>query len=103
MIGIGKVVLVLGLLCAFVELSGCKTTETATMTETATTTQASSAATASTASVAVSVSKETTTTTRSPLLPPPSAPVIDVLSGEKKPCGTVAADAPKFVKPEIEK
>ena len=97
MIGIGKFVLVLGLLCAFAVLPGCKTTETTT------TTHAASAATASTESVAVSVSTETTTTTRSPTPPLPSAPVIDVLSGEKKPCGTVAADAPKFVRPEIEK
>ena len=100
MFGMEKFVFVLGVLCAVAVLPGCRTTETTT-----TTTYASSAATASTESVAVSVSTETTTATRSttPPPPPPPAPAVDVLSDAKKPCGTVAADAPKFVKPETKK
>ena len=87
----GKLAFGLGVLCAVVALPGCTTTETTTMTH------ASSAATASTETVAVSVSTETTTATRSTTPPPPPAPAVDVLSDVKKPCGTVAADAPKFV------
>ena len=92
--GIEKFILALGALCAVAALPGCATVETAT------TTHASSAATASTESVAVSVSTETTIATRSATPPPPPSPPVDVLSDVKKPCGTVAADAPKFVKPE---
>ena len=104
MIGVEKFFFALGVLCAVSALPGCSTAETATTT----TTHASSAVTASTESVAVSVSAETTTTTRSmtttpPPSPPPPSPAADVLAGAKKPCGTVAADAPKFVKPETEK
>ena len=95
MIGVEKFFLALGVLCVVVALPGCTTTETAT------TAHASSAATASTESVAVSVSTETTTATRlTTTPPPPPTPAVDVLAGAKKPCGTVAADAPKFVEPE---
>ena len=97
MIGIEKFIFALGVLCAFAVLSGCATTETTT------TPHASSAAMASTESVAVSVSAETTTATRSTTPPPPTSPAVDVLSDMKKPCGTVAADAPKFVEPETTK
>ena len=97
MIGMEKFVFALGALCAVVVLPGCTTTET-TMT-----THASSAAAASTESVSVSVSTATTTATRSTTPPPPPAPAVDVLSDVKKPCGTVAADAPKFVNPETKK
>ncbi len=103
MIGMGKLVFAFGVLCVFAALPGCTTTETATMTETTTTTHVSSAATASAESVAVSVSTETITATRSTTPPLPPAPAVDVLSGAKKPCGTVAADAPKFVGPETKK
>ena len=95
--GRGKLIFVLGVLCAFAALPGCTTTETAT------TTHAASAATASTESIAVSVSTETTTVTRSTTPPPPPAPRADILSDAKKPCGTVAPDAPKFVRPETKK
>ena len=91
MIGAEKCVFAFGVLCAVAALTGCATTETVT------TTHASSAATASAGSVAVSVSTETTTATRSATPPPPPSPAVDVLSDAKKPCGTVAADAPKFV------
>ena len=97
MIGIGRFVFMLGVLCAFAALTGCTTTETTTMTH------LSSAATASTESVAVSVSTETATVTRSTTPPPPPAPAVDVLSDVRKPCGTVAADAPKFVRPQTKK
>ena len=97
MIGIEKFVVSLGVLCAVAALPGCSTTETAT------TTHASSAAATSTQSVAVSVSTATTTATRSTTPPPPPPPAADVLSDVKKPCSTVAADAPKFVKPETKK
>jgi len=97
MIGVEKFFFALGVLCAVVALPSCTTTETAT------TTYASSAATASTGSVAVSVSTETTTATRSTTPTPPSPPAVDVLLDVKKPCGTVAADAPKFVEPETKK
>ena len=81
-------------LCAMVVLSGCTTTETNSVSRT------SSAAVASTDSVAVSVSTETTTTVQTTTPPPNPAPAVDVLSDAKKPCGTVAADAPKFVESE---
>jgi len=97
MIGMEKLVFAFGVLCTAAALSGCTTTETTT------TTHASSAATASTESVAVSVSTETTTATRSTTPPPPPVQAVDVLSGTKKPCGTVAADAPKFIRPETKK
>ena len=98
MITMEKFICALGVLCAVAALSGCRTTKTTTTT----TTHAASAATASTESVAVSVSTETTTTTatRSTTTPPPPAPAVDILSDAKKPCGTVAADAPKLVRPE---
>ena len=92
--GIEKSIFALGVLCTFAALPGCRTTKTTT------TTHASSVATASTENVAVSVSTETTTVTRSTTPPPPYLQAVDVLSGAKKPYGTVAADAPKFVKPE---
>ena len=94
MINMEKSIVALGLLCAVAALPGCSTTETAT------TTHASSAAMATTDSVAVSVATETTTATQSTTPPPPPAPAVDVLSDVKKPRGTVAADAPKFVEPE---
>ncbi len=99
MIRVEMLVVALGVLCAVAALPGCRTAKTTTTT----TTHAASAATASTESVAVSVSTETTATTRSTTPPPPPAPPVDVLSDVKKPCGTVAADAPKFVKPETKK
>ena len=92
--GIDKFVVVFATLCAMVVLSGCTTTETHSVS------RASSAAVASTESVAVSVSTETTTTVQTTTPPPNPAPVVDVLSDAKKPCGTVAADAPKFIVPE---
>ena len=97
MIGIGRFIFMLGVLCAFAALPGCTTTEAAA------TTHASSAALASTESVAVSVATETTATTQSTTPSPPPPPAVDVLSDVKKPRGTVAADAPKFVEPETMK
>ena len=97
MIGIEKFFFALGVLYAVVVLPGCTTTETDA------TTQASSVSSASTESVAVSVATETTTATHSATLPQPASPAVDVLSDMKKPCGTVAADAPKFVEPETMK
>ena len=92
--GIDKFAFVSAALCAMVVLSGCTTTETNSVSRT------SSAAVASTDSIAVSVSTETTTTVQTTTPPSNPAPVVDVLSDAKKPCGTVAADAPKFVVPE---
>ena len=97
MSGIENYIFALGMLCAVAALPGCTTTETAS------TTCASSAATASAESVAVSVSTETTTVSRSSTQPPAPASAVDVLSDMKKPCGTIAADAPKFVEPETTK
>lgn len=97
MIRVEMLAVALGVLCAVAVLPGCTTAETET------TTYASSAATASTESVAVSVSTETTTATRSTTPPPSPSPAVDVLPDIKKPCGTVAADAPKFVEPETMK
>lgn len=97
MIVIDRFIFAFAALCAVAALPGCTTTETTT------TTHASSAAAASAGSVAVSVSTETATVTRTTTPPPPPPPAVDVISGEKKPCGTVAADAPKFVKPETKK
>ena len=96
MIGMEKFVFALGVLCASAALPGCKTTETTT------TTHAASASAASTESVAVSVYTETTTATQSTTPPPPTS-AVDVLSDARTPCGTVAPDAPKFVKPETKK
>lgn len=98
MIRIPMLVVSLGVLCAVAVLSGCVTTETTT-----TTANASSVAVASTESVAVCVSTETTTVTQSTQPPAPLPPAVDVLSDMKKPCGTIAADAPKFVDPETAK
>ena len=96
--GADKLIFALGVLCAIAALPGCKTTET-TMTS-----HASSVAAASAGSVAVSVSTEAATVTRTAAPPPPSPPpAVDVISGEKKPCGTVAPDAPKFVELETAK
>lgn len=92
--GIDKFSFVSAALCAMVVLSGCTTTETNSVSRT------SSAAVASTDSIAVSVATETTTTVQTTTPLPNSTPAVDVLSGDKKPCGTVAADAPKFVEPE---
>ncbi len=97
MVGTERLLFAFVVLCAVAALSGCATTETTTQTD------ASSAAMASTESVAVSVSTETTTAMRSTTPPSPSSSSVDVLAGMKKPCGTVAADAPKFVKPETKK
>ena len=97
MIDIEKFVFALGVMYAVAALPGCTTTETTS------TTYASSAATASAESVAVSVSTETTTVSRSSTQPPAPASAVDVLSDMKKPCGTIAADAPKFVEPETTK
>ena len=97
MVGIERCLFAFVVLCAVVMLSGCATTETTTRTD------VSSAATASTESVAVNVSTETTTAMRSTTPPSPSSSSVDVLAGMKKPCGTVAADAPKFVEPEAKK
>lgn len=98
MVGIERFLFAFVVLCAVVMLSGCATTETTTRTD------VSSAATASTESVAVNVSTETTTAMWSPPQPPPTvASSVDVLANMKKPCGTVAADAPKFVEPEDKK
>ena len=94
MVGAEKFIFTLGVLCAVAALPGCTTTETTT------TTHASSAAMASTESVVVSVSTVTTADTHSTTQTPSPHPVVDVLSDVKKPCGSVAADAPKFVKPE---
>ena len=93
MVGIKKFVMSLGLLSAFAVCTGCTTTETRTIT------QSSSAATASAGAVAVSVSSETTTVSQT-TTPPPPPPQTDILAGAKKPCSTVAPDAPKFVDPE---
>ena len=94
MVGIKKFVMSLGLLSAFAVCTGCTTTETRTIT------QSSSVATASAGSVAVSVSSETTTVSQTTTPPPPPPPQTDILAGAKKPCSTVAPDAPKFVDPE---
>lgn len=93
----GKGIALIGVACAFAAVSGCTTTRSTTVS------RASSAATASTETVAVSVSTESATVTRSTTPPPPPAPPVDVLSGAKRPCGTVAADAPRFIGNETEK
>lgn len=84
-------------LCASAGLNGCATNETTV------TTHASSVAVAVTESVAVSVSSETTTVTQATEQTPSSTKTVDILEEAKKPCGTVAADAPKFTDPEEEK
>ena len=88
---------VLVALCASAGLTGCATNETAVST------QASSVSMAATESVAVSVSSETTTVTQATEQTPSPAKAVDILEEAKKPCGTVAADAPKFTDPEEEK
>ena len=97
MSGIENYIFALGMLCVVAALPGCATTETTS------TTHASSAATASAESVAVSVSTETTTVSRQSTQPPATASAVDILSDMKKPCGAIAADAPKFVEPEATK
>lgn len=82
---------------AFAGPFGCATNETTVRT------QASSAAVASTESVAVSVSTATATVSQSTDQKPFPTTAVDILKDEKKPCGTVAADAPKFTEPEEKK
>lgn len=79
---------------AFTGLVGCATSETMVST------QALSVAVASTGSVAVSVSSETATVTQSSEQTHSPTAAVDILKDAKKPCGTVAADTPKFAEPE---
>lgn len=83
-------------LCASVGLTGCATNEKSM------TTQVSSVAVATTGSVAVSVSSESMTVTQSTKQTHSQTTTVDILKDEKKPCGTVAADAPKFADSEEE-
>lgn len=119
MIGMDKCVLGFGALCVCAVMSGCTTPEANLVPQASTVPQASSsipqetpsvvpqeapstvpqeapsAAAVSTESVVVSMPSETTV-----VAPPPPPQMVDILQDVKKPCGTVAADAPKFVKPE---
>jgi len=78
-------------------LGGCVTTESAVPPNPEPSPTMESAP--ATETVPIAVTAEGTTAT---LVVLPSAPnsQTDILAGAKKPCGTVAADAPKFVEPE---
>jgi len=84
----------IGVLCSFATVVGCTTTESNTIN------RVSSASAVSTETVAVSATSKTTTVVKHDTTPQVSTLAVDILKDAKKPCGTVAVDAPKFVTPE---
>jgi len=78
-------------------VGGCVTTESAVAPNPEPVPTMASAPATETVPIAVTAEGTTATVVVLPSVPTSQT---DILAGAKKPCGTVAADAPKFVEPE---